>query len=280
MREFEGRVAVVTGGASGIGRALAERFAREGMKVVVADVEEEALSAAVREMRQAEHQVTGVLTDVSRPESVEELARRALEAYGKVHIVCNNAGVAGGSGGPVWEQTLKDWQWLTGVNLWGVVHGVRTFLPIMLRQGEEGHVVNTASVAGLVPGSGIYGVTKHGVVALSEALYSQLKQAEAKVGVSVLCPGFVRTRIHEAARNRPRELQNEGAAPADPALRAFGAQRILSGSPPEMVAEKVFQAVREERFWVLPHDDFDEVIRARMESILSRANPAVRPLQG
>ncbi len=174
MRDFAGKVAVVTGAASGIGFGLASRFAEEGMRVVLADVEEPALEAAVTRLRERDFDVVGVLTDVSDADSVQALADKTLAHFGKVHVVCNNAGVGGGFG-KIWEASLKDWQWALNVNLWGVIHGVRTFVPIMLEQGEDGHVVNTASIAGLVPGTRVYSVTKHAVVALSEALYHNLR---------------------------------------------------------------------------------------------------------
>jgi NAD(P)-dependent dehydrogenase (short-subunit alcohol dehydrogenase family) len=280
MRDFAGKVAVVTGGASGIGLGLATRFAQEGMKVVLADVEGPALDAAVADLRRQEHDVTGVLTDVSKRVSVEALAEQALKTYGKVHVLCNNAGVGGGSGRRIWEATLNDWEWTMGVNLWGVIHGIRTFLPIMLDQGEEGHVVNTASMAGLTPGSRIYGVTKHAVVALSEALYEDLRRAEATVHVSVLCPGVVNTRIMYSARNRPLELQNEPGRPATPDELARS-ERIAklaqeSGMAPAQLADIVVEAIRTEQFWILTHDDYDDIVRTRMEDILARRNPSPR----
>jgi len=276
MREFKGKTAVVTGAASGMGRAFAERFAQEGMRVVLADVEAPALEAAVRELRQREHEVIGVRTDVRELAAVQELARRAVEAFGKVHVVCNNAGVEGYLDGPIWEATPKDWQWTFGVNFWGVVHGVQTFLPIMLAQDEEGHMVNTSSATGVVLANNIYGITKHAVVALSEALYGQLKQRNAKVGVSVLCPGMVATRIFEGSRNRPPELRN---AP-DPAHEAAGVEarralieRLKGAKPPADVAEMVLEAIKSDQFYILTDDDWDEGIRTRVENILKRANP-------
>jgi len=279
MREFEGRVAVVTGGASGIGFALATRAAREGMKVVLADVEEKALDAAVTDLRRQEFDVTGVVTDVSDAPSVEELARKTLDAYGNVHLVFNNAGVAGAGAGAIWEATAKDWQWIVGVNFWGVVNGVRTFMPLLLANGDDGYMVNTGSVAGLVPGNGIYGVTKHAVVALSESIYAHLKMRNARVGVSVLCPGFVSTRIYEADRNRPAALRNEGQEAHAPEARRAVSRVVTEGIPPEDVADAVFDAVREERFYILTHDNFDDAIRARFDNILNRRNPAVRALR-
>ena len=289
MQHFEGRVAVVTGAASGMGRAFAERFAQAGMKVVLADVEQEALETAVREFTQREFDVLGVRTDVARPESVEDLARQALDAYGKVHVVCNNAGVAadsevqsllGGPVAPMWEQPLSDWEWTVAVNFWGVVHGIRTFVPLLLAHGEEGHVVNTASIAGLTSGARlpIYGATKHAVVRLSEALHLQLAGLESKVKVSVLCPGGVNTRIALATRNRPAEWWDAVATrPTAEELaqreQAWAARTGPAGLAPEAVAEQVFQAIQDEQFYILPHAEYDEAIRVRMENILARRNP-------
>lgn len=276
MKEFAGKVAVVTGAASGMGRAFAQRFAREGMRVVLADIEEPALAQAVAEMKAAGHDVMGVRTDVASAASVEALAQRTLAAYGRVHLLCNNAGVEGYMEGPLWEATAKDWQWTFGVNFWGVVHGVQSFLPVMLAQGEEGHVVNTASATGVVLANNMYGITKHAVVALSEALYAQLRQRQAKVGVTVLCPGMVQTRIFQGQRNRPPELQNE----PDPQREAAGAEarrvlteRLQGAKQPWEVAEMVVRAVRDGQFYVLTDHDWDEGIRARVESILARGNP-------
>ena len=191
MQDLKDRVAVITGAASGIGLALAERFAHERMKVVLADVEDGALRVAEEKIRATGADVLAVKTDVSRWESMERLADAAYERFGAAHIVCNNAGV-GGTGvfvGGIWDRDPAEWQWVMGVNLWGVIHGVHAFLPRMLREGHEGHIVNTASAAGIGYGNGIYGVTKHAVVALSEAVHTQLQAARAKVGVSVVCPG-------------------------------------------------------------------------------------------
>jgi NAD(P)-dependent dehydrogenase (short-subunit alcohol dehydrogenase family) len=207
MRDFEGRVAVVTGGASGLGLAMATRFAQEGMKIVLGDVEEPALEAAVARLRQQEFEVHGVVTDVADAASVDNLAREAVDRFGKVHVLCNNAGVGGSRASRVWDATLDDWHWAINVNVWGVIHGIHTFVPLMLAQDEEGHVVNTASMAGLVQGNRVYSVTKHAVVALSEALYDGLLLEGAKVGASVLCPGLYFTNLGTAERNRPGSLQ-------------------------------------------------------------------------
>jgi NAD(P)-dependent dehydrogenase (short-subunit alcohol dehydrogenase family) len=279
MRDFAGKVAVVTGAASGIGLGLATRFAQEGMKVVMADVEEPVLNASVTRLRQQEYDVLGVVTDVSSGASVEALRDKALEAYGKVHIVCNNAGVGGrGAASEIWGATEKDWQWALGVNLWGVIHGVKTFVPLMLEQGEEGHIVNTASVAGVVPGTRVYSVTKHGVVALTEALFYDLEAANSKLHCSVLCPGVINTDIMYSNRNRPEGLSDNAATGDLTAEGKARADRIkhlaeTQGMQPEQLADMVFNAIRDEQFWILTHDDYDTNIRNRMEGILNRTNP-------
>jgi NAD(P)-dependent dehydrogenase (short-subunit alcohol dehydrogenase family) len=275
MREFDGKVAVVTGAASGIGLGLAERLASEGMKVVLADIEEEALAAAVAGLRRREFDVLGVPADVSQGEAVEELARRTLEAYGGVHLVFNNAGVLNAAG-PIWEASVKDWQWMLGVNFWGVVHGIRVFMPLLLAQPEGGHMVNTASIAGLGTASSIYGVTKHAVVALSEALYLQLKAAGAKAGVSCLCPVYVDTRIVEAERNRPAELWNAGGPQQGTGWDAL-ARRLREGISPAAMAEIVMDGIREEQFYIIPEAYDGAPLRTRLENMLARRNPAPRP---
>ncbi|MYE46199.1 MAG: SDR family NAD(P)-dependent oxidoreductase [Chloroflexi bacterium] len=277
MQQFEGRVAVVTGGASGIGRALATRFAAEGMNVVLADVERDALEATAAELRDGGAEVLAVETDVSSAESVEALADRAYEAFGAVHVVCNNAGV-GGANVAAYRATLADWEWTLGVNLWGVIHGVRAFVPRMLDGGEEGHVVNTASIAGLTPlaGNAPYGVSKAGVVALSEALYLELERRGAPVRASVLCPGIVNTNILDSGRNRPEALRNPVPERPDPAQERLRDEFARNAIAPAEVAAKVFEAIRDHRFWILTHD-IDSWIRRRSEGILSRANPQARP---
>ncbi|HEY7467778.1 MAG TPA: SDR family NAD(P)-dependent oxidoreductase [Dehalococcoidia bacterium] len=277
MHDFEGKVAVVTGGASGIGFGMATRFAEQGMKVVLADVEEPALEAAVTRLRQAEHDVLGVVTDVSKPESVEALARKTLDAYGKVHVLCNNAGVGGGAGGAIWEATLKDWQWTLGVNLWGVIYGIHTFVPIMLEQDEEGHVVNTASMAGITPSNRPYSISKHGVVSLSEALHEGLRDRGAKVHCSCLCPGVINTNIMFGSRNRPPELINPGREqPTEREMRRSNAVHkyaVEKGMDPLEVGDMVVEAIRNEQFWILTHPDWDNIIRTRVDDILARRNP-------
>lgn len=277
MREFKGKVAVITGGASGIGRGIAERCAQEGMKIVLADIEEKALSQTEAEMKQEGATVIAVLTDVSKSKDVETLAQKAFDAFGAVHLLCNNAGV--GAGTTVWRSTLADWKWVLGVNLWGVIHGVQTFVPIMLEQDTPCHIVNTASIAGLTsgPGLGVYKVTKHGVVTLSETLYHELVAIGAKIGVSVLCPAWVKTRIMEAERNRPPDLQNPPAQvqmrPEERAMAEAIFEAVQTGMPPQEVAEHVFNAVRENKFYVLTHPEWTPMIQVRMEDILQGRNP-------
>ena len=276
MRDLAGKVAVVTGAASGIGRALTERFARAGMKVVLADVEEGALAAAARELEAGGVETLAVRTDVSREDDVEALARRAYERFGAVHVVCNNAGVA--LAGPVWEHSLEDWRWLLGVNLWGVVHGIRSFVPRMLEKKTPGHIVNTASVAGLTsaPGLGVYNVSKHAVVTLSETLAKDLAMAGASIKVSVLCPGFVNTRILDSSRNRPAAFGAERPRPGDlePIIRSL----IAAGMPPADVAQHVFRAVEDERFYVLTHPDFTAQVKERCQDIVDGRTPSVQSI--
>ena len=278
MQEFEGRVAVVTGGASGIGRAMAQRFAEAGMRVVLADVERDALEATAAALRDGGAGVLAVATDVSNAESVDALADSAYEAFGAVHVLCNNAGV-GGANRAAYRASLADWEWTLGVNLWGVIHGVRAFVPRMLEGGEEGHVVNTASVAGLtpLPGNAPYGVSKAGVVALTESLQLELEQRGAAVRASVLCPGIVRTNILDSYRNRPEALRNPGPPRTDPAQERLRDEFARNAIAPAEVAARVFEAIGEQRFWILTHDDIDPWVRQRAEGILARTNPRARP---
>jgi len=273
MEDLRGKVAVITGGASGIGRAVARRAAAEGMRVVIADIEEGALREVERELTGQGADAIAVTTDVADAGSVRGLRDRALRHYGAVHLVHNNAGVGGG--GPIWEVPEQDWRWILGVNLWGVIHGVTTFVPLLMEQGE-GHVVNTASIAGLVtaPFIGPYNATKQAVVAVSETLYKDLEAAGASgVGVSVLCPGFVQTRIADSGRNRPdwapgREV--EGAEDA----RSLIKDLVDGGIPAEVVAERVLDAVRTDTFYILTHPDTRVAIQTRFEDIAEGRAPS------
>ena len=265
-------VAVITGAASGIGRGLAERFAAEGMKVVLADVEEAALAELAADLKAKGATVLTVRTDVSNATEVENLAVRTLEAFGAVHILCNNAGVV--CSRPIWEHTLSDWKWVLGVNLWGVIHGIRTFVPRMLAQGDACHIVNTASILGLVGGSGegIYKVSKHGVAVLSETLADELAQKGANIQVHVLCPGWVRTGILDSARNRPDALQNpaEKEHPQEPVIGGSRNTRaeMEAGLLPSEVAEQVYNAIQNGTFYIHTHPEHKAWIRERMERIL------------
>jgi len=275
MREFKGKVAVITGAASGIGRGIAERCVSEGMKVVLADIDEVNLVKAEAELKALGGNVLGVTTDVSKRTDVERLARQTLDAFGQVHLLVNNAGI--GAGGSPWEATWNDWEWAIGVNLWGVIHGVKVFTPLMLAQNVECHIVNTASAAGLVVGSGSapYAATKHAVVALSENLYLALQQRGAQVKVSVLCPGLVQTNIINAELHRPASLKNEAVemtAERQAGLTLLKAA-IDAAMPPVQVADKVFDAIRNEQFYILTHPEWLEVIQMRTDSLLRMENP-------
>ena len=275
MKEFKNKIAVITGAASGIGRAIAERCVREGMKVVLADNDEANLTKAETELRDAGGTVLSVLMDVSKRADVERLASLTLDRFGQVDLLFNNAGVA--AGGAVWEATWKDWEWVIGVNLWGVIHGVKVFTPLMLAQNTEGHIVNTSSTAGLIVGSfsAPYAATKHAVVALSESLYLTLQQRNSLIKVSVLCPGTVRTNIVDVERYRPAELRNE-PVPLTPEmearLAAFKAAMEAS-MPPAKVADIVFDAIQKEQFYILTHPEWIEAIQLRTDRLLRMENP-------
>ena len=272
MKELRDRVAVVTGAGSGIGRAFAERCAAEGMRVVVADVDEARARETEALLKSRGARALAVQVDVQKAAAVEALAARTLEAFGAVHVLCNNAGIAG-LARPSWEQSLEEWQQVVGVNLWGVIHGIRTFVPIMLRQGTEGHVVNTASMAGLMslPLIAPYHATKFAVVTISESLHMELTMTGAPVRVSVLCPGFVRTNIGQDSLTSPR---SEAEAAMQEAFRRL----IAEGLDPAIVAERVVEAIRAERFWVFSHPELVAAVQQRAESIVAGRNPESTPL--
>ncbi len=284
MKEFKDKVAVITGAASGIGFGLAERCAKEGMKVVLAGINEDTLEIAEKDIKATGAPTLVVKTDVSKAGDVEALAQKTLNTFGAVHLLFNNAGV--GIYSTIWESTLADWQWALGVDLWGVIYGVHFFVPIMIEQGTECHIVNTAGGAGLVaPPYNPYAVAKHGVVALSEMLYRELELRGHNIGVSVLCPLFTKTKAMDAERNRPVELRNapgEGATGiADPNIQAmvkFYRQMIDNGMPPQQLADIVFGAIREKKFYIFPNFEFAKpTIQTRMEDILQERNPTRFP---
>ncbi|MCL2346536.1 MAG: SDR family NAD(P)-dependent oxidoreductase [Desulfobulbus sp.] len=277
MKNFDGRVAVVTGGGSGIGEALSWRLAREGVKVVVTDIDLAAASRVSEALTKAGHRALAVRTDVAKGEEVEALAQTAYDAFGRVDILCNNAGIVpSGRNRPVWEYPLEDWKWAFDVNMMGVVYGLRSFVPRMLAQGGDAHIMTTASVAGLMSGSGsaVYSAAKHAAVRITEALYASLLEMSAPIGVTLLCPGLVNTRIYQSERNRPQELLPAGGAAEETAELKAIADKMYGGAiSPEEVAEMIFAAIRDNQFYVLTTHSFDEAIESRMRAILTRTNP-------
>ena len=287
MKEFKDRVAVVTGAASGIGLALAQRFAQEGMKVVLADVELEPLNAAEASIRAGGGVAFSVRANVMHEADVKRLADTAFDKWGNVHVLCNNAGVGGGfAADGIWNIPTEEWSWVLGVNFHGVLHGIRHFVPRMLAKAEPGHIVNTASVAGLVTGgTGVpYTVSKHGVVALSEALYKDFKVRNAKLSASVLCPGWVDTRIIESVRNRPAELKpSTEPVPTPEMLARLQAVRnfLKEGFQPAAVAGLVLDAIRSETFYIVPvQPNIEAAVGLRLEDIRLRRNPTILPPLG
>jgi len=273
---FEGKVAVITGAGSGFGREFAKEGAALGMKLVLADLDAAALAATVDAVRAQGGDAIGVTTDVSDAAQVEALARASLDAYGGVHLLFNNAGV--GAGGFVWENSANDWQWVFGVNVMGVANGLRAFVPVMLEQNEPAHIVNTASVAGLLaaPAMGVYNASKHAVVALTETLHHDLRLAGASlIGVSLLCPAFVPTGIADAERSRPEALANEAPYTASQKLAARQLTRAVEGGKltARDVAHLTFDAVREGRFYVITHPNIMASVQLRLDDIAQLRNP-------
>lgn len=284
MEDFTGRVAVVTGAGSGMGRAFALRFADEGMRVVAADIEQDALERTVADLTAAGHEAIGVRTDVSDPAAVAALAAAADRAFGPVHLLCNNAGVEGYLDGAIWEASDKDWAWTFDVNYWSVVHGIRAFVPGMLAHGQPAHVVNTCSMTSVVAASNMYGITKQAVLALTEVLATDLEKRGAAVGVTALCPGIIATNLFHGSRNRPEELRDDVAsegAREGARLRERMHTALSAGMPPSEVADLLVSAIRRDARYLLTDHDWDHLVRARSDAILAGAvgGPA-RPLPG
>ena len=279
MKNFQDRVAVITGGASGFGREFANIGARLGMRLVLADVQQDALDQAEAELTAQGAQVLAVRCDVRKAEDVQALADATMARFGAVHLLFNNAGV--GAGGLIWENTQADWEWVLGVNLWGVIHGVRIFTPLMLQsadreRGYEGHIVNTASMAGLLnaPTMGVYNVSKHAVVSLSESLYQDLKLVDAPIGASVLCPYFVPTGITQSHRNRPDDVKAAAPTASQRASQAMSDKAVSSGKVSAVqVAEWTFDAIRAGQFYIYSHPGALGNVQKRMEEIVTQANP-------
>ena len=269
MRDLTGKVAFITGGASGIGLAMARTFGREGMSVMLADIEPRALAAAVEDLRASQVRAEGVVADVTRRDSLRAAALETIAKFGKVHLVCNNAGVAaGGAFGTIPE---RDWAWVADVNQLGVVHGMEIFAPLIISHGEGGHFVNTASMAGMlgVPGMEPYCATKFAVVAMSEGWAPQM--AGHGIGVSVLCPGFVKTRIHESRRNRPATYGPDERAPG---LDAQLAEPVLTGLDVQPVAERVLEGVLDNDFYIFTHPEMRTAVEERFAAILAAFDKA------
>lgn len=279
MDSFENKVAVITGGASGMGRAFADRFGSEGCKVVIADVEDGALDTAVAELKAAGVDATGIKTDVSKASEMETLSAKVLAEFGQVNLLFNNAGVGGG--GAMEDLSLQDWEWILGVNLWGVIHGLNAFYPHMLEHGD-GHIVNTASIAGMTsyPNMAPYNASKHAVVTISETIYAELREKKSSLGISCLCPGIVRTNIIQSERNRPEHLHRP-FIPPDPAVNQEERFQLMAEiyahavEPPE-VAELVFQAVVDGQFYIWTDPVYAEPIRERHYNIDHSQNPSYR----
>ena len=279
MKSLKDKVVVITGAASGIGLAIAGRCLQENMKVVLADVEKNALFQAEEELKGPGKKVLAVLTDVSKEEDMKVLAQKTLNTFGAVHLLFNNAGVVG-TVTSIWKSSLLDWEWVMGVNLYGIVNGIRTFVPIMLEQETECHIVNTSSMGALIYGpGGLYSVSKHAVVGLSETLYRELMQRRSRIKVSLFCPGFVKTRIMDSDRNCPfkreedqsEKERNGGDRRREQARR----QTVDAGLTPKQAADILFKGIQEERFYILSDRDVKPLIRERMETIIAEGTPKI-----
>jgi len=272
MKEFKGKTAVVTGAASGIGYALAERFAQEKMNIVLADIEQDALDTAVVKISNLGVEAVGIAVDVMDKNSVQSLAEQSIDAFGKIHILCNNAGVAPPAiDGAIWDHEQSDWDWVMGVNFFGVLYGIQAFLPHMVEHKEEGHVLNTISMAGILGLEGSYGVSKFAALSLSEGLFQSLKKISSKIGTSALCPGFVDTNIIDAQRNRPEHLSSKKKS--NFLLKQLAKSVLKRGKKPDEIAASVIEAIQANSFYILPHPVYDERVKERYERILARTEP-------
>ena len=280
MRDFSNGTAVVTGAASGMGYTFAERFAAEGMNVVLADIETDALNAAVARLEQQERSVVGIEVNTLQRESIESLRDQAIERFGNIHVLCNNAGVISSEDGgsrKLWDIPDATWNWVLGVNFYGVLYGIQTFLPHMIEHGEPGHVVNTSSVGGIIAGSGAYSVSKHGVLSLSEGLHIDLRSINSNVSVSVLCPGLVNTNLLNAERNRPDQFGGPSEPDPDEPSRVGSMDDAMN---PSNVAELVWDAIINDKCYILPHPPWDAMVRDRFERILARSEPMGLDFEG
>ncbi len=277
MKEFKGKTAVITGGASGIGLAMGRLFAEQGMNIVLADIEATALDGAVSQLQEQGADCIGVATDVADAEQVQALAGRALDQYGAIHIACNNAGVF--TGGLLWEESLADYEWLMDVNIRGVIHGIRTFIPIMIEQDCECHVVNTASMAGLtaMPYSGIYHMTKHAVLAMSESLYHELAFHAPKIGLSVLCPEAINTNIAASERNRPERHGDVVPSGERDMVMSALVDTTAAGVGPEVMAQRVLEGIRDGRFYLISDEEWRQSANTRLDDIREGRNPTFAP---
>ena len=274
MKEFKGKTAVVTGAASGIGYALAKRFAQEKMNVVLADIEQDALDAAVTKISNLGVEAVGIAVDVMDKNSVQSLTKQSIDAFGNIHILCNNAGVAPPAiDEAIWDHDMSDWDWVMGVNFYGVLYGIQSFLPHMIEHQEEGHVLNTVSMAGILGLEGSYGVSKFAALSLSEGLFQSLKKINSKIGASVLCPGFVATNIIDSQRNRPEHLASDKKS--NFLLKQLASSVLKRGKKPDEIATRAIEAIQANNFYILPHPVYDERVKDRYERILARTEPEI-----
>jgi NAD(P)-dependent dehydrogenase (short-subunit alcohol dehydrogenase family) len=285
MTNLMGKTAVLTGAANGIGLAAAERFLKAGMKVVIADIDANSIDIQVSRLKAEGYPVEGKVTDVTNESSVRELAEFAMNKFGNIHILCNNAGIGGGAADDksLWEASISDWKWVLDINVWGVIHGIRVFTPLMLAHGQEGHIINTASKAGLIFGTSLYSTSKHTVIALTEALYAQLKQVNSKLAVSVLCPGAVNTNLNSNS-NRIRPVGSKTDENANPANQDKTLQsqnfmstyqstvqtRMAAGKEPSEIAEMLMQGLENGDFYIMPSRLEDAVVDERYKNIQNR----------